>query len=120
VSWRCAPHKDSRIGSRLSSLERPVAQLRSTGFPQPHGPHCQRSAFQANVSRMSVVEHDAQPTPPNQLALAQDAFRRFHARCFWFMRADAEITKEDIPYVCERLRADGGREGFLLAAELCR
>jgi len=55
-----------------------------------------------------------------KLALAQEAFRQFHARCFWFMRQDAQISEEDIPYLCERLRADGGREGFMLAARLCR
>jgi len=48
-----------------------------------------------------------------KLTQAQSAFREFHARCFWFMRPDAEI-------VAERLRADGGRRGFHLAAELCR
>ena len=55
-----------------------------------------------------------------RLALAQQAFRDFHARCFWFMRRDAEIVAEEVPYLCERLRADGGRRGFQLAAELCR
>jgi hypothetical protein len=55
-----------------------------------------------------------------KLALAQRAFREFHARCFWFMRPDAEIVAEEVPYICERLRADGGRRGFQLAAELCR
>jgi hypothetical protein len=66
----------------------------------------------------------AQPTSTSsqaeKLALAQRAFREFHARCFWFMRPDAEIVAEEIPYICERLRADGGRRGFHLAAELCR
>jgi hypothetical protein len=70
---------------------------------------------------MSALEHNAaQPSPQSKLALAQEAYRRFHARCFWFMRADAEMTEADIPYLCERLRADGGREGFMLAAQLCR
>jgi hypothetical protein len=55
-----------------------------------------------------------------KLALAQQAFREFHARCFWFMRPDAEIVSEEVPYICERLRADGGRRGFFIAAELCR
>jgi hypothetical protein len=36
------------------------------------------------------------------------------------MRPDAEIVAEEIPYLCERLRTDGGRRGFHLAAELCR
>lgn len=52
--------------------------------------------------------------------MAQQAFREFHARCFWFMRRDAEIVAEELPYLCERLRADGGRRGFHIAAELCR
>ena len=55
-----------------------------------------------------------------KLALAQKAFQEFHARCFWFMRPDAEIVAEEVPYICERLRADGGRRGFDIAAELCR
>ena len=55
-----------------------------------------------------------------KLALAQAAFRDFHARCFWFMRPDAEIVLEEVPYICERLRADGGRRGFQIAAEICR
>jgi len=59
-------------------------------------------------------------TKAEKLALAQEAFRKFHARCFWFMREDALISEEDIAYLSERLRADGGREGFMLAARLCR
>jgi hypothetical protein len=60
------------------------------------------------------------PCPAEKLARAQQAFREFHARCFWFMRPDAEIVAEEVPYICERLRADGGRRGFHLAAEICR
>jgi hypothetical protein len=60
------------------------------------------------------------PSPPEKLALAQQAFREFHARCFWFMRPDAQLTEADVPYVCQRLRADGGRRGFFLAAKLCQ
>jgi hypothetical protein len=62
----------------------------------------------------------APPAAPERLALAQKAYEEFHARCFWFMRRDAQITEEEIPYVCERLRADGGRAGFMLAAQICR
>jgi len=58
--------------------------------------------------------------PAEKLALALRAFREFHARCFWFMRRDAEIVAEELPYLCERLRADGGQRGFQIAAELCR
>jgi hypothetical protein len=59
-------------------------------------------------------------TTSERLALAQQAFERFHSRCFWFMRRDARISKAEIPYICERLRADGGRPRFRLAAQICR
>jgi hypothetical protein len=63
---------------------------------------------------------DVPSSSPARLALAQQAFERFHSRCFWFMRRDARISEEEIPYICERLRGDGGRAGFLLAAQICR
>lgn len=51
---------------------------------------------------------------------AREAFRKFHAQCFWYLRADLEITPAEVPMVAEGLRKNGGRAGFLLAAELCR
>jgi hypothetical protein len=57
---------------------------------------------------------------PEKLSLAQAAFREFHTLCFWFMRPDTELVAEDVPYICERLRADGGRRGFEIAAKICR
>ena len=36
------------------------------------------------------------------------------------MRPEAVIVAEEVPYICERLRADGGRRGFQIAAEICR
>jgi hypothetical protein len=70
------------------------------------------------VSEIVVPKSGLSPT--ERLALAQAAFREFHARCFWFMRPDAEIVEAEIPYLCQRLRADGVQRGFYLAAELCR
>lgn len=73
------------------------------------------------MSKLDEVESAAvAPVPPEKLTLARQAFVRFHVRCFWFLRKDAEITAADIPYICQRLRADGGREGFLLAAKICQ
>ena len=69
------------------------------------------------VNRTEAITLDI---PAAKLALAQQAFRDFHARCFWFMRRDAEIVADEVPYLCERLRADGGQRGFQIAAELCR
>jgi hypothetical protein len=62
----------------------------------------------------------APPVSPEKLALAQQAFERFHTQCFWFMREDAQITEQDIPCICARLRGDGGRAGFFPAAQICR
>ena len=67
-----------------------------------------------------LAEDGLELTPGQRLTLAQQAFEGFHSRCFWFMRRDAQITEQEIPYICQRLRADGGRAGFLLAAQICR
>lgn len=64
------------------------------------------------MNEPSSITAVAPPASPEKLALAQQAFARFHARCFWFMREDAQITPAEIPYLCHRLRTDGGREGF--------
>lgn len=77
-----------------------------------------RSSYCFTVNMPAI--QNPPPLPAEKLALAQQAFREFHARCFWFMRPDAEIVAEEVAYLCERLRADGGRRGFFIAAELCR
>ncbi len=51
---------------------------------------------------------------------ARQAFLRYHAQCFWYLRADLKVTARDIPMIADGLRKNGGREGFLLAAQLCR
>jgi hypothetical protein len=51
---------------------------------------------------------------------ARKAFRKFYTQCFWYMREDMQITTEDIPEIVRGLRQNGGRQGFLLAAQLCR
>lgn len=51
---------------------------------------------------------------------AQEAFHKFYAQCFWYMRKDMDITAEDLPEIVRGLRHYGGRQGFLLADKLCR
>jgi hypothetical protein len=73
------------------------------------------------------------PEPPNQtptietsqnrdeqLELANQLFREFHALCFWHSPRDLIITDDLIPFVAKGLRTNGGRRGFLLAAKLQR
>lgn len=52
------------------------------------------------------------------LGRAQEIFRQYHSRCFWHLRKDMQVTEEMLPLVREGLKKYGGREGFLLAAEL--
>lgn len=51
---------------------------------------------------------------------ARRAFRRYYAQCFWYLREDMTVTLDDVPEIVRGLRQNGGREGFLLAAKLCR
>lgn len=47
-----------------------------------------------------------------KLALAREAFHRYFARCFWFMRRDLEISPADVPAIAEGLRKNGGAGRF--------
>lgn len=51
---------------------------------------------------------------------ARRAFRQFHAQCFWYMREDMDVRLEDVPEIVRGLRRNGGRQGYALAAKLCR
>ncbi|MCI0745617.1 MAG: hypothetical protein L0Y58_09455 [Verrucomicrobia subdivision 3 bacterium] len=55
-----------------------------------------------------------------RLELARQAFKDFHAQCFWSYREDAEITEEKIPFIIRKLREHGGMAGYRVAWELCR
>ncbi len=60
------------------------------------------------------------PVSAERLALAQQAFERFHSSCFWYMRDDLRVGEEDLETIIRGLRAHGNREAFMLAARLCR
>jgi hypothetical protein len=69
---------------------------------------------------MSTVEANTHKlTQAERRVLVHTALSRFQAGCFWFMREDAQITLEKISCLCERLRADGARAGFMRVARLC-
>ena len=69
-------------------------------------------------SRRRLSSRDAQSMV--RVREARRAFRRFYAQCFWYMRPDMDVTIADIPELVRGLRQNGGRQGFLLAAKLCR
>ena len=77
------------------------------------------------VQRRVSTQEAPSPTSSNltdeaRLRTAMWAFRRFHGQCFWYLRADLEITLADLPMIVDGLRKNGGHSGFLLAAKLCR
>jgi hypothetical protein len=51
---------------------------------------------------------------------AQEIFRRFYAQCFWHYDQNLKISEENIHLVIDGLRKHGGREGLILAEELCQ
>ena len=47
-------------------------------------------------------------------------YRRFHAQCFWSFDPDYKIGANDLAWVAEQLRKNGGREAWEAAGKLCR
>lgn len=55
-----------------------------------------------------------------RLREARRAFRRFQTRCFWSSPPDYVVADADLPWVADRLRTYGGREGWRIGSRLCR
>lgn len=51
---------------------------------------------------------------------ARRAYRRFYSRCFWSYDPDYRVKLEDVAWVAEQLRKNGGREAWQVGAKLCR
>ena len=52
------------------------------------------------------------------LGRAQEIFRQYHAKCFWHLKKDLVVTPSNLASIIAGLKKFGGREGYLLAAEL--
>lgn len=57
-------------------------------------------------------------SPQERLDLANQLFRDFYTRCFWYCPPNLIITEELVPFVVKGLRLHGGHRGFLLAGKL--
>jgi len=68
---------------------------------------------------MRGVERQVQ-SMGSKIEIAQRAFDKFYAQCFWYLRPDLQVREQDLPTIIDGLRKHGNREAFLLAAELCR
>ena len=83
------------------------------------------SAYLAKIGRKGGAKsrrHLSSEDAKNMVRLrdAKRAFNKFHSQCFWYMRENMVITLADVPEIARGLRQNGGRQGFLLAAKLCR
>lgn len=52
------------------------------------------------------------------LGRAQQIFIQYHAKCFWHLRKDLNVTFENLSIIQNGLRKYGGLEGLRIAAEL--
>jgi len=82
-------------------------------------------AYLADIGRRGGRKSRRQLSPEAaramvQLREARRAFRKYHSQCFWYLREDMQVTAADVPEIVRGLRQNGGRQGFLLAAKLCR
>ena len=59
-------------------------------------------------------------TIEDKLRIAQDAFRKFHTICFWYMREDLVLAEEDLPAIIKGLRENGTWETYQIVDQLCR
>ncbi|MBW2734471.1 MAG: hypothetical protein JRH20_18960 [Deltaproteobacteria bacterium] len=51
---------------------------------------------------------------------ARKAYAKFYAQCFWSFDPDLKIGMDDIAWLVEQLRKNGGRSAWEVAARLCR
>ncbi len=76
---------------------------------------CEKSGCRSGRAGEGNIEREAW-----RVGRAQEIFRRFYAQCFWHYDKDLQIGSHNIQLVLDGLRKYGGREGMLLAEELCR
>ena len=75
---------------------------------------------QKQVSYVGAERPTLEAQENARVQAAREAFRKYHAQCFWYLRPDLEITPAEVLMIADGLRRNGGRAGFLLAAKLCR
>jgi hypothetical protein len=79
-----------------------------------------RRGRHGEIMQEETVSTTTQPalTPQERLELANRLYREYHAQCFWHCPRDLDITDDLIPMVVAGLRKHGGRQGFILSAQL--
>jgi hypothetical protein len=51
---------------------------------------------------------------------ARKAFKRYHARCFWWTDPAFRISAEDVSWVAEQLKIHGDHDAVVLGTKLSR
>ena len=51
---------------------------------------------------------------------ARRAYQRFYAQCFWSYPQELKIHDEDVAWVAECLKKNGGRVAWQAGVKLCR
>mgnify|MGYP006449783327 CR=1 FL=1 len=69
-------------------------------------------------SRRALSSEDARAMV--RVREARRYYQQFHDRCFWNAPADLVVGREDIDWVAQKLRQNGGRAGWEAASKLCR
>ena len=68
-----------------------------------------------------LVETDFEPLPEEVLAKARALVKQYDAKCFWFWRPGAPLTRRgDLRLVIRHLREYGDRNAWVAAQELSK
>ena len=52
------------------------------------------------------------------LAQAQEAFKTYRARCFWFMKPDLIVTPQNVASIIHGLKTSGDRNAYVTARRI--
>ena len=86
--------------------------LKRDFLPLPKQPFLNRLLIVQAKATSSVAE--------DSVRLAREAYRKYHATCFWYLSPDLPIEAEQLPMIIEGLRRHGNRAAFRLAQQICR
>lgn len=77
--------------------------------------------YQSHIKKvLKEYVSDQQNKRSFNLGRAQEIYKQMHARCFWHYHPNLIIDEENFLLVIDGLRKYGGKEGFILAEELCQ
>lgn len=77
--------------------------------------------YQSQIKKvLREYVNDQQKKKMYNIGRAQEIYKQMHSRCFWHYDPSLIINDENFSLIIDGLKKYGGREGFLLANELCQ